>query len=115
MTNTFDTIVVGAGMAGGWAAKEFTEQGFKTLLLERGPNVKHLEDYPTANMLPWEFKHRGQLTTKEISLIKLVKAEEFLEDLYGSTIYPQTNDMFPPKDSYNKIKGLLKELRKLNK
>jgi hypothetical protein len=56
-----------------------------------------------------------QLTTKEISLIKLVKAEEFLEDLYGSTIYPQTNDMFPPKDSYNKIKGLLKELRKLNK
>lgn len=66
MTNTFDTIVVGAGMAGGWAAKEFTEQGFKTLLLERGPNVKHLEDYPTTNMLPWEFKHRGQLTAKEI-------------------------------------------------
>jgi choline dehydrogenase-like flavoprotein len=66
MTNTFDTIVVGAGMAGGWAAKEFTEQGFKTLLLERGPNVKHLEDYPTTNMLPWEFKHRGQLTSKEI-------------------------------------------------
>ena len=66
MTNNFDTIVVGAGMAGGWAAKEFTEQGFKTLLLERGPNVKHLEDYPTTNMLPWEFKHRGQLTAKEI-------------------------------------------------
>ena len=66
MINTFDTIVVGAGMAGGWAAKEFTEQGFKTLLLERGPNVKHLEDYPTTNMLPWEFKHRGQLTSKEI-------------------------------------------------
>ncbi len=66
MTNTFDTIVVGAGMAGSWAAKEFTEQGFKTLLLERGPNVKHLEDYPTTNMLPWEFKHRGQLTAKEI-------------------------------------------------
>ena len=66
MTNTFDTIVVGAGMAGGWAAKEFAEQGFKTLLLERGPNVKHIEDYPTTNMLPWEFKHRGQLTAKEI-------------------------------------------------
>ena len=66
MTNTFDTIVVGAGMAGGWAAKEFAEQGFKTLLLERGPNVKHLEDYPTTNMLPWDFKHRGQLTANEI-------------------------------------------------
>lgn len=56
-----------------------------------------------------------QLTSKEISLIKLVKAEEFLEDLYGSIIYPQTNDMFPPKNSYNKIKNLLKELRQLNK
>lgn len=56
-----------------------------------------------------------QLTAKEISLIKLVKAEEFLEDLYGSTIYPQVNDMFPPKESYNKIKDLLKELRQLNK
>jgi hypothetical protein len=56
-----------------------------------------------------------QLTSKEISLIKLVKAEEFLEDLYGSILYPQVNDMFPPKDSYNKIKNLLKELRQLNK
>ena len=49
-----------------------------------------------------------QLTNKELSLIKLVKAEEFLEDLYGSILYPQTNDMFPPKNSYNKIKDLLK-------
>lgn len=55
-----------------------------------------------------------KLTPQEISLIKLVKAEEFLEDLYGSILYPQTNDMFPPKDSYNKIKELLKELRGLN-
>lgn len=56
-----------------------------------------------------------QLTPKEISLIKLVKVEEFLEDLYGSILYPQTNDMFPPKNSYNKIKDLLKELHQLNK
>lgn len=56
-----------------------------------------------------------KLTSKEISLIKLVKAEEFLEDLYGSILYPQTNDMFPPQNSYNKIKDLLKELRQLNK
>jgi len=65
-TNTYDTIVVGAGMSGGWAAKEFSEQGFKTLLLERGPNVEHLKDYPTTNMQPWEFKHRGRLTSEEI-------------------------------------------------
>jgi choline dehydrogenase-like flavoprotein len=66
MTNNFDAIVVGAGMSGGWAAKEFSEQGFKTLLLERGPNVEHNKDYPTTNMQPWEFKHRGQLTAQEI-------------------------------------------------
>ncbi|MDA9669947.1 GMC family oxidoreductase [Flavobacteriaceae bacterium] len=66
MTNTFDSIIVGAGMSGGWAAKEFSEQGFKTLLLERGPNVEHPVDFPTTNMQPWEFKHRGQLTSKEI-------------------------------------------------
>jgi choline dehydrogenase-like flavoprotein len=52
-------------MSGGWAAKEFSEQGFKTLLLERGPNVEHIEDYPTTNTQPWEFKHRGRLTAKE--------------------------------------------------
>ena len=65
-TNSYDTIVIGAGMSGGWAAKEFSEQGFKTLLLERGPNIEHLKDYPTTNMQPWEFKHRGRLTSKEI-------------------------------------------------
>jgi choline dehydrogenase-like flavoprotein len=59
--NTFDAIVIGSGMSGGWAAKELCENGLKTLLLERGRDVKHLKDYPTSNMLPWEFKHRGQM------------------------------------------------------
>jgi len=59
--NQFDAIVIGSGMSGGWAAKEFCEKGLKTLLLERGRDVKHLKDYPTTNMLPWEFKHRGQV------------------------------------------------------
>lgn len=60
-TNTFDAIVIGAGMAGGWAAKEFCDNGLKTLLLERGRDVKHIKDYPTTNMLPWDFKHRGRV------------------------------------------------------
>ncbi len=63
--NTFDVIVVGSGMTGGWAAKEFTEKGLSTLVLERGRDVKHIKDYPTANMAPWEFKYRGHLTRKE--------------------------------------------------
>jgi len=60
--NTFDAIVIGSGMSGGWAAKEFTEKGLKTLLLERGPEVKHLRDYPTTNKMPWEFPHRNEVT-----------------------------------------------------
>ena len=59
--NTFDAIVIGSGMSGGWSAKELCERGLKTLLLERGRDVKHLKDYPTANMIPWEFNHRNQL------------------------------------------------------
>jgi choline dehydrogenase-like flavoprotein len=59
--HTFDVIVIGSGMSGGWAAKEFTEKGLKTLVLERGRDVKHLKDYPTTNMRPWEFEHRGDI------------------------------------------------------
>jgi choline dehydrogenase-like flavoprotein len=60
--NTYDAIVIGSGISGGWAAKELCEQGMKTLVLERGRNVEHLKDYPTATKDPWEFKHRGQMT-----------------------------------------------------
>lgn len=58
---TFDAIVIGSGMSGGWAAKELTEKGLKTLVLERGKEVNHIKDYPTTNMYPWEFEHRGEI------------------------------------------------------
>jgi choline dehydrogenase-like flavoprotein len=58
---TYDAIVIGSGISGGWAAKELTEKGLKTLVLERGRDVKHNVDYPTTNMMPWEFKHRGTI------------------------------------------------------
>lgn len=57
----FDVIVIGSGISGGWAAKEFCERGLKTLVLERGRDVKHLKDYPTTNKMPWEFEHRGEM------------------------------------------------------
>jgi len=59
---TYDAIVIGSGISGGWAAKELCEQGLKTLVLERGRDVQHIKDYPTATMDPWEFKHRGAMT-----------------------------------------------------
>jgi choline dehydrogenase-like flavoprotein len=58
---TFDAIVIGSGMTGGWAAKEFTEKGLKTLLLERGRQVKHIEGYTTANLMPYEITHRNRV------------------------------------------------------
>ncbi|RZM30110.1 MAG: GMC family oxidoreductase [Pedobacter sp.] len=60
--NTYDAIVVGSGISGGWAAKELTEKGLKVLLLERGRNVEHVKDYTTAMKKPWEFEHRGKIT-----------------------------------------------------
>jgi len=59
--STYDAIVIGSGMSGGWAAKELCEQGLKTLVVERGRPVKHKEDYPTAWYNPWDFKLRGAL------------------------------------------------------
>ncbi|HQQ98821.1 MAG TPA: FAD-binding protein, partial [Cyclobacteriaceae bacterium] len=51
---TYDAIVIGSGISGGWAAKELCEHGLKTLVLERGRNVEHLKDYPTMTKEPWE-------------------------------------------------------------
>jgi choline dehydrogenase-like flavoprotein len=62
--NTFDAIVIGAGMTGGWSAKEFCEKGLKTLVLERGRNVEHNKDYPTARLAPWQLPHHDVLTHK---------------------------------------------------
>ncbi len=62
--NTYDAIVIGSGISGGWAAKELTEKGLKVLMLERGRNYEHIKDYKTANKDPWEFEHRGTATAQ---------------------------------------------------
>jgi choline dehydrogenase-like flavoprotein len=59
---TYDAIVVGSGISGGWAAKELCEKGLKVLVVERGRNVEHLKDYPTANNHIWQLAHRNRLT-----------------------------------------------------
>ncbi|MDZ7362694.1 MAG: GMC family oxidoreductase [candidate division KSB1 bacterium] len=56
----YDAIVVGSGITGGWAAKELTERGLKTLMLERGRPVEHRTDYITEDMGDWEFKFRNR-------------------------------------------------------
>jgi len=63
--HTYDAIVVGSGISGGWAAKELCEKGLKTLVLERGRNVEHIKDYTTASMAPWEFPNHLYNTEKD--------------------------------------------------
>ncbi len=63
--NSYDAIVVGTGISGGWAAKELTEKGLKTLVLERGRMVKH-PDYPTATKDPWEFPNGDRPTQEDL-------------------------------------------------
>ncbi|WP_414661750.1 GMC oxidoreductase [Horticoccus sp. 23ND18S-11] len=63
--NTYDAIVIGSGISGGWAAKELAEKGLKTLVLERGRDVKH-GDYPTAMTESWEFEGRTKLSQAQL-------------------------------------------------
>lgn len=64
---TYDAIVIGSGASGGWAAKELTEKGLKTLVLERGRMVKHIDDYPTASKAPYDFEFRGAIPVEKRS------------------------------------------------
>jgi choline dehydrogenase-like flavoprotein len=64
--HTYDAIVVGSGISGGWAAKELCEKGLKVLMLERGKPVEH-PNYPTATKDPWDFAYRGRLTPEQYS------------------------------------------------
>ncbi len=89
--DSYDAIVVGTGMSGGWAAKELCENGLKTLVLERGRMVEHIKDYTTAHMDPWDFPNGGQPSKEMIAkqekqsrtnyTTKAASAQWFVNDL----------------------------------
>lgn len=62
--HTYDAIIVGSGISGGWAAKELCEKGLKVLMLERGKPLEH-PNYPTATKDLWEFPHGLRLTQED--------------------------------------------------
>ena len=72
---SYDAIVVGSGISGGWAAKELTEKGLRVLLLERGKNVEHVKDYVNAVKGPWEYPHRGGRTRAMEELYPVLKRD----------------------------------------
>ncbi|WP_198405671.1 GMC oxidoreductase [Chitinophaga caeni] len=96
--NTYDAIVVGSGISGGWAAKELCEKGLKTLVLERGRNIVHGEGYTTAMMNPWEFEHRLH-STKEMREQYPIQSQCYAFD--EATQQHWVNDLENP---YNQVK-----------
>jgi choline dehydrogenase-like flavoprotein len=74
-STTFDAIVIGSGISGGWAAKELTEKGLKVLLLERGHMIEHVKDYTNATKGPWEYPHRGGRTQQMIADYPVLKRD----------------------------------------
>lgn len=71
--NTYDAIVIGSGISGGWAAKELCEKGLKTIMLERGMNIEHIKDYTEANKEAWDYPHRGGRTQEMLANYPVLK------------------------------------------
>ena len=74
-SESFDAIVVGSGISGGWAAKELTERGLRVLMLERGKNVEHRKDYRNARKAPWEYPHRGGRTREMVDTYPVLQRD----------------------------------------
>jgi choline dehydrogenase-like flavoprotein len=65
MSHSYDAIVVGSGISGGWASKELCEKGLRTLVLERGRPVEHIKDYTGTTKDPWELDRHGAAALKD--------------------------------------------------
>jgi choline dehydrogenase-like flavoprotein len=77
---TYDAIVIGSGASGGWAGKELCDRGLNTLILERGRDVKHVKDYPTAGKAPWQLEYRGSVPyekRKDFQVARNMREETF--------------------------------------
>lgn len=103
---TFDAIVVGSGISGGWAAKELTEKGLKVLMIERGRDIEHVSGYENAMKAPWDFPHRGRLSNKEKeeyysgSRAGFANAQDILPHFVRDTDYP-----FAEKRRFDWVRG----------
>ncbi|MDB4754746.1 GMC family oxidoreductase, partial [Akkermansiaceae bacterium] len=85
--HTYDAIVVGSGISGGWAAKELTEKGLKTLVLERGHDIKHVVDYKTSNSAPWQLNHLNKPSRETLK-------QQHKQARTGYTVRPDAGYLF---------------------
>lgn len=102
--HTFDAIVIGSGMSGGWAAKEFCEKGLKTLVLERGREVKH-GDYPTAMIDPWEHDLRGSMMPDVAARYEKQRRSGFVGDLNKHHYVDDVDHPYHEEKRFDWIRG----------
>ncbi|HEY1007717.1 MAG TPA: GMC family oxidoreductase, partial [Sphingobacteriaceae bacterium] len=103
--HTFDAIVIGSGISGGWAAKELCEQGLKTLVLERGRNIVHNQDYPTATKDPWEFEHRGHLSQKFLNENPLISKAAGISESTAHFFIRDSDHPYVQEKPFNWVRG----------
>ncbi len=103
--NTYDAIVVGTGISGGWAAKELTEKGLKTLVLERGRDVKHVVDYPTMTKDPWQLPNAGRLTDEEKKFYPVQSRTGWIGQANKHWFVKDTEHPYEEKKPFDWIRG----------
>jgi choline dehydrogenase-like flavoprotein len=103
--NTYDAIVVGSGISGGFAAKELCQKGLKTLVLERGTLITHIQDYPTMNKDPWDFENKGKLTHSEREDYYVQTRSGFVNEENKHFYHNDKADPYIEKQQFDWIRG----------
>ncbi len=103
--HTYDAIVIGSGISGGWAAKELTEKGLKTLLLERGRNIEHVKGYVNANKAPWEFPHRGESPIALSSVYPILARNDAMNEVNLEYWVNEKESPYTEVKKFNWIRG----------
>lgn len=103
--NTYDAIVIGTGMSGGWAMKELTEKGLTVLALERGNDIKHINDYKTASSSTWDMPLRGGLPKKFIDENPILIRSGVVDDFTKNMFSPDNEHPYIQDQPFDWIKG----------
>jgi choline dehydrogenase-like flavoprotein len=104
---TFDAIVCGSGITGGWAAKELTERGLKVLMIERGPNLEHRVDYKTEFTPPWQLPFRGYTDPKILATTKRIQQYARMDEWTKDMFVDDDVDVYetPPESNFRWLRG----------